>query len=170
MTLISPRGGLKWQFVVLDFTRGEGNMFTVTLLNAPLIFSTRLCPVPLRWTLRRHLYLVDLALHLCPLDLPGSFLIGVGLLQLASLRVLFLQLLPKLLQQRPQGLQHLPILPKLHGRFRQETNEQKETPKMLIWLTQTHTNTVTAASPFLILMSLVFIWAGVLCFSLKLLG
>lgn len=84
------------------------------LLNAPLVFYTRLCPVPLRWALRRHLYLGDLALHLCPLDLPSGFVIGVGLLQLASSRLLLLQLLPKLLQQRPHGLQHLTVLAKLH--------------------------------------------------------
>lgn len=84
------------------------------LLNAPLVFYTRLCSVPLRRALRRHLYLGELALHLCPLDLPGSFVIGVGLLQLASPRLLLPQLLSKLLQQRPQGLQHMPVLPELH--------------------------------------------------------
>lgn len=109
-----------------DVIRGEGNMFTVTLLNAPLVFYTRLCPVPLRWALRRHLYLGDLALHLCPLDLPGSLLIGVGLLHFASPRLLLLQLLPKLLQQRPQGLQHLSVLPKLHGREFRQKNKQTE--------------------------------------------
>ena len=93
-------------------------MFTVTSLLTECtgrFFYTRLCPVPLRWALGRHLYLGELALHLCPLDLPGGFVIGVGLLQLASPRLLLPQLLPKLLQQRPQGLQHLSVLPKLRG-------------------------------------------------------
>lgn len=98
-------------------SRGN-NMFTVTLLNALLIPCTRLCPVPLRRMLRRHLYLRNLALHLCPLDLPGSFVIGVGLLQLAPLLLLFLQLLSKLLQQRSKGLQHFPILFELHKRLK----------------------------------------------------
>lgn len=96
-------------------SRGN-NMFTVTLLNALLIPCARLCPVPLRRMLRRHLYLRNLALHLGPLDLPGSFVIGVGMLQLAPLLLLLLQLLSKLLQQRSKGLQHLPILFQLHRR------------------------------------------------------
>lgn len=91
-------------------------MFTVTLLNALLIPCTRLGPVPLRRMLRCHLYLHNLALHLCPLDLPGSFVIGVGLLQLAPLLLLLLQLLSELLQQRSKGLQHFPVLFKLHKR------------------------------------------------------
>lgn len=89
-------------------------MFTVTSLNAWLVPCTSLAPVPLRRTLRRHLYLHNLALHLCPLDLPGSFVIGVGLLQLAPLLLLLLQLLSELLQQHSKGLQHFPVLFKLH--------------------------------------------------------
>lgn len=84
--------------------------------NNLLIPWTRLCPVPLRMMLRRHLYLHNLALHLCPLDLPGSPVIGVGLLQLAPLLLLLLQLLPELLQQRSEGLQHFPVLFELHDR------------------------------------------------------
>lgn len=79
------------------------------------LMTPRLRPVPLRRaTLRHHLYLCDLALHLCPFHLPGSFVVGVGLLQLASPRLLLLKLLPEVIQQRPQGLQHLPVFPKLH--------------------------------------------------------
>lgn len=86
------------------------------LFKAPLA-----CPVPLRWALRHHLYLCELALHLRPLDLPGGLVIGVGLLQLAAPRPLLPQLHLKLLQQRPQGLQHVTVLPKLHQRqFRQK--------------------------------------------------
>lgn len=113
---------------------------------SPPVPYTRLCPVPLRWALRRHLYLGNLALHLCPLDLPGSFVIGVGLLQLASPRLLLLQLLPKLLQQRPQGLQHLSVLPELHGR---------NSDIFSLYSTLRHTCT-SSSSPFLI--SMFFIW------------
>lgn len=99
-------------------------MFPVTLLNVLLIPCTRLCPVPLRGMLRCHLYLHNLALHLCPLDLPGSFFIGVGLLQLAPLLLLLLQLLSELLQQHSKGLQHFLVLFKLHKRD-SHTNRSK---------------------------------------------
>lgn len=89
-------------------------MFAVTLLTVLLLPCTRSGPVPLRRMLRCHLYLHNLALHLRPLDLPGSFVIGVGLLQLAPLLLLLLQLLSKLLQQHSKGLQNFLVLFKLH--------------------------------------------------------
>lgn len=103
-------------FVQQEFPSRGNNVFTVTLVNALLIPSTRLCAVPLRRMLRRHLYLSNLPLHLCPLDLPGSFVIGVGLLQLAPLLLLLLQLLSKLLQQQSKGLEYLLVLFQLHRR------------------------------------------------------
>jgi len=115
------------------------------LLNAPLVSYSRLCPVSLRWALRCHLYLGELALHLCPLDLPGGFVICVGLLQLASPRLLLLQLRMKLLQQRPQGLQHLPVLPKLHN----EDSDKTIIRERLMQHTQAHMN---MASSVLVLM------------------
>lgn len=79
------------------------------------LMTPRLRPAPSgRVTLRHHLYLRDLALHLCPFHLPGSFVVGVGLLQLASPRLLLLKLHPEVIQQCSQGLQHLPVFPKLH--------------------------------------------------------
>lgn len=126
-------------------------------------YNPRLCPIPVRRaTLRRHLYLSDLALHLCPFHLPGSLVIGVGLLQLAPPRLLLLKLLPELLQQRPQGLQHLPVLPKLsHTGFRQKTNKKKKRLKTLI------RHKASSVSPSLILMSLVLMWTGVFLFVFK---
>ena len=101
-----------------DFICGRDNVLAVTLLLTEHASSSlrQIASCPFKeWALRRHLYLGNLAPHLCPLDLPGGFVIGVGLLQLPPSRLLLPQLLPKLLQQRPQGLQHPAVLPELHG-------------------------------------------------------
>lgn len=85
------------------------------LLKSPPLLLRQIVSCPFKGSaLRRHLYLSNLALHLCPLDLPGGLVAGVGLLQLAPARLLLPQLLPELLQQRPQGLQQATALTELH--------------------------------------------------------
>lgn len=88
-----------WRCVVIS---KEAKHVYCRLAESTTAYDPRLRPVPLRRaTLRHHLYLCDLAFHLCPFHLPGSFVVGVGLLQLASPRLLLLKLLPEVIQQGP---------------------------------------------------------------------